>query len=135
LPPRGRGAARLGDAERGQATLEFALVLPVLLTVLFAIFELGTAFGDYIEVSAAARDGARAASVSRLQPNPAQRAVDAARASAGGVDQSRLNVAVDSTWTQGDMVRVTVTYPYTVRLYGMSVMSGTLSSTTSMRVE
>jgi hypothetical protein len=70
LPPRGRGAARLGDAERGQATVEFALVLPVPLTVLFAIFELGTAFGDYIEVSAAARGGARAASVSRLQTEP-----------------------------------------------------------------
>jgi hypothetical protein len=33
------------------------------------------------------------------------------------------------------MVRVTVTYPYTICLYGMSVTSGTLSSTTSMRVE
>jgi Flp pilus assembly protein TadG len=134
-PSRRRGFAPRRASQRGQATVEFALVLPILLTVLFAIAEMAVAFGDYIEVSGAARDGARAASVSRLTGNPAGAAVNAARASAGGVDLAQLGVTVDSTWAQGSLVRVTVTYPYTIRLYGMGVASGTLSSTTSMRVE
>ena len=53
------------DARRrdGTATVEFAIVAPLMLTLLFGIIEFGTVFRDYISISEAAREGARVASV------------------------------------------------------------------------
>jgi Flp pilus assembly protein TadG len=128
-PPRRR------RGERGQTVVEVALALPVLLTLLFAIFELGNVYSNKVEIDGAARDGARAAAVSRLAGNGTAAATAAVRASAGDLDSSQLGVSVSSTWVQGSLVTVTVTYPYSVAIYGMSVRSGTLTSTTRMRVE
>lgn len=48
------------DTEKGAALPEFALVLPLLLVVLFGIVEIGMAFKDYLSVSHATTEGARA---------------------------------------------------------------------------
>ena len=45
--------------KHGQAMVEFALVLPILLLVMFAIIEFGRLFFSYAMVSAASREGAR----------------------------------------------------------------------------
>ena len=50
--------------QRGQAVTEFAVILPVLLLVLLAIYQFGVVFNNYIQVTAAAREGARKAAVS-----------------------------------------------------------------------
>ena len=50
---------------RGTSTVEFALVLPLLLVLLFAIIEFGFLFKDQMAVQQAAREGARAAGVGR----------------------------------------------------------------------
>lgn len=47
----------------GQSTVEMALVLPILLILLFGIFEAGFLFEGYLELENAARDGARYASI------------------------------------------------------------------------
>jgi Flp pilus assembly protein TadG len=135
--PRGTSLqrSRRAGGERGQSLVEVAIVLPMLLTVLLGILELATVFSNKIEVDGAARDAARAAAVARLTGNGAAAATAAARSSAGGLDLSQLGVAVQSTWVQGSLVTVTVTYPYSVKIYGMAVRSGTLSAVTRMRVE
>jgi Flp pilus assembly protein TadG len=46
-------------AERGQSVLEFALVLPFFLIILFALFEFGRGMVEYTSLSNAAREGAR----------------------------------------------------------------------------
>ncbi len=46
--------------ERGATLVEAAFVYPLLFVALFAIVEFGLAFKDYLTVSHAARDGARA---------------------------------------------------------------------------
>jgi len=51
--------------DEGQAVVEFAVILPVLLLVLFAILQFGVLFNNYIQVTAAAREGARKAATSR----------------------------------------------------------------------
>ena len=56
---------RREQKEKGQALVEFAVILPVLLMVLWGIFQFGIAFNDYIQVTSAAREGARKAAVSR----------------------------------------------------------------------
>ena len=61
-----RGGPRWARArleERGQSIVEFALVLPFLLIILFSIFEFGFILSDEIQLANAARDAARVASL------------------------------------------------------------------------
>lgn len=48
------------DGERGASLVEAAFVYPLLFLAIFAVVEYGLAFKDYLSVSHAARDGARA---------------------------------------------------------------------------
>src|SRR6476469_138889 len=48
---------------RGQALVEFALVFPILMVMLIAIFDLGRAVFAYNDITNAAREGARLAIV------------------------------------------------------------------------
>ena len=52
--------------QRGQAVVEIALLLPVLMVLLFGIVLAGFTFYAFIQVSNAAREGARAGSVYRI---------------------------------------------------------------------
>jgi TadE-like protein len=51
------------NSDRGAAAVEFALVVPVLLIVVFGIIDFGRMLSAQLQVSEAAREGARAASV------------------------------------------------------------------------
>lgn len=123
--------------ESGQTLTEFALVLPLLAFLLFAVIQFGVLFNHYLTVTDAARAGARKAAVSRNEGDPAGAAEAAARASAENLDQGQMGVAVSASpgWEQGADVTVSVTYPYEISLVGMAVASGTLESTTTERVE
>ncbi len=48
-----------GRRERGQSMVEFALVLPLFLTIVFAVVEIGRAFATKQALTIAAREGAR----------------------------------------------------------------------------
>lgn len=52
-------------SNRGVAAVEFALVLPLLLALLFGIIEFGFLFKDQLALLQAAREGARVAAVGR----------------------------------------------------------------------
>ena len=114
---------------------EFALVLPVLALLLFAVIQFGIVFNNYVTLTDATRAGARKAAVSRQDPNPAATAETAVRNSAAGLNQSNLTVTINSTWQPAADVTVTATYPYNVSLLGLVVKAGNLSSTTTERVE
>jgi Flp pilus assembly protein TadG len=121
--------------QQGQTMTEFALVLPVLALLLFAVIQFGIVFNNYETLTDATRAGARKAAVSRQVSNPTATAVTAVRNSAANLKQSNLNVTVTSTWQPAADVTVTATYPYKVSLLGLVVKSGNLSSTTTERVE
>jgi Flp pilus assembly protein TadG len=70
-----RGPDRACLRTRGQATVELALVLPLVVFALLAILQVGLVVRDQVAVVHAAREAARAASV---DPDPS-RAVGAAR--------------------------------------------------------
>ena len=53
----------VGKDERGQAMVEFAIVLPLLLIIMIAVFEFGRAWNVYHAETDAARLGARSAVV------------------------------------------------------------------------
>lgn len=54
---------RLIRNQKGQAVVELAIVLPILILLFMAILEGGRIFTGYIELQTAARDGARYASI------------------------------------------------------------------------
>ena len=114
---------------------EFALVLPILALLLFAVIQFGILWNNYVTVTDAARAGARKGAVGRYVANPAASAEQAVRDSAQNLDQSKLTVSVSSTWQPGDTVTVRASYPYQLSLLGVVVQSGQLTSTTTERVE
>jgi len=121
--------------EKGQTMVEFILVLPVLLIVLFGIFQFGITFKNYISLTDAVRAGARTAAVSRYS---ASRVADTKARVKTASDLSGMadsDVDVQSTWAHGDDVVVTAKYPYRISLLGVVLASGDLTSSTTERVE
>ena len=122
-------------SEQGQSLTEFALALPILALLLFAVIQFGIAFNNYVTLTDATRAGARKAAVGRQLPNPASACVTAIRTASTDLTQSDLGPSCTSTWQPGADVTVTATYPYRISLLGLVVKSGRLSSTTTERVE
>lgn len=60
---RGRVARHRREGQFGQGFAELVLVLPLLLTILFGILDLGRAFYTYVALTNAAREAARYAAV------------------------------------------------------------------------
>jgi len=50
-------------SQRGQSTVELVLLMPLLLVLIFLIFEVGRLFGSWLLITNAAREGARYAAV------------------------------------------------------------------------
>jgi Flp pilus assembly protein TadG len=122
-------------SQRGQSLTEFALALPILVLLLFAVIQFGIVFNNYVTLTDATRAGARKGTVGRQVTNPQSSVINAVRSSATDLKQSDLSITVTSTWKPGADVTVTATYPYSIRLLGLPVKSGRLSSTTTERVE
>ena len=130
-----RPTCRIGS-EDGQALVEFALVLPLLLLVLFGIVEFGLLFSTTLTLNEAARDGARYASVG---------ASDAQILQVVNQDCASLNTAALTVVTSpasasrlaGDPVSVTVEYPVTLVPSLAGLPSGTilLKAEITMRME
>jgi Flp pilus assembly protein TadG len=81
---------RAGAGDRGAAAVEFALLLPVLLLVVFGIIDFGRALNAQITLTQAAREGARLAAVGQ----PAAAVV--ARTQAAATTLTGVTVAVTS---------------------------------------
>jgi len=140
---------------RGQALVEFALVLPLLVVILLGIFDLGRAVYAFNTVSNAAREATRVAivdqTVATIQAKAAQRAVslgiDPADVQVAFInaDQSNnkapCNVPPGPNWIApvpvGCLAQVTVVFHYdaAIPLIGNLVGPITISSTSRLAVE
>jgi Flp pilus assembly protein TadG len=105
-----------------------------------AIIQFGLVFNNYLNLTDAVRAGARVASVSATAGDPKAVTEAAVDDAANGLDTAKLNVDANdlespSLWRSGDHVKVTATYPYTISIFGISMWSGTLSGSTTERVE
>ena len=115
---------KIARDERGQAVTEFAVILPVLLLVLFAIFQFGIIFNNYIQVTAApARARARAPSTAPpgTAPPSIALATSSAKSAAPGLNWTSAGAGVSATDTctsnalaQGSDFTITASYPWTV---------------------
>jgi hypothetical protein len=126
--PRG-GTGRPGSTrERGQATVEFAFVLPLLVLAALAIVQVALVVRDQLGVVHAAREAARAASV---EPDPGE-AVRAAHRTLPGA-----TVDVGNRPKVGGEISVTVHYTSItdLPLVGLLFPDPDLHATSVMRVE
>lgn len=129
--------SRIAREERGQAMVEFAFVVPILLVLVLAVIQFGITYNNYVTLTDAARAGARKAVVSRYlgAGNAAQACKDAVENSASDLNVTDLQVTCTSTWAPASDVEVNATYPYDINILGVVVKSGRLSTTTTERVE
>ena len=130
-------ADRRTRRSRGQAMVEFTLILPLLLLLILGIYQFGQTYADYIQVTNAARDGGRKALVSRSDASGVSDVITTAKNATWWLNKNQMAVSVSpgQPWTTGQNVTVTVTYPYSINLLGFVVASGTLKSATTVRME
>jgi Flp pilus assembly protein TadG len=120
----------------GQAFVEFALVLPLLVMLLMGIVQFGLAFHNYLAITDATRVGARAAAVKRTAGACAA-ATTAIQNTVSAKQWSTISsitcTTPDGTDT-GDPVIVKVDYPYSIGLPGIS-KTGNLTASATERLE
>jgi hypothetical protein len=116
-----RGLTKRG--ERGQAVVEFALILPIFLIVLFLLVEFGVGFSRWIVITNSAREAARYAAVQNdtaavVTGAATQRAIDTSNGLLDSPDASVDVYFVDgpddgtSVGDRGDSVVVTADLDY-----------------------
>jgi Flp pilus assembly protein TadG len=126
----------------GQALTELGLTVGFLCLMLLAVWQVGTVFSNYIDLSEAAREGARAAALSGAPPSSgdapsltqAQSEGMFAATNSASVPGMTVSISPVGTWTAGGKVRATVSAPYSLSLFGVAVTSGTMSVSDDMRV-
>lgn len=136
--------------DRGQTAVEFALCATVFFMIVFGLLKVAVIYGDYTALQHAARDGTRKGSVTRgtgdaVSTDVAAAVTTAVRSSNTLLDPTKMgitvtgldsNVAPDGVlWEAHDRVEVTVTYPWELDVIGLTVWSGTMSSTTAAIIE
>ncbi len=127
------------NTKRGQALVEFAIVIPVLLLVIVGIFDLGFAIYAQNMVSNAAVEGARTGIIISKQDSDI---IDRVHASAPSLSNLQITINPTSPRTVNDFgkpITVTVTYTYTpiTPLIGQIVTGSglPLKATATMNIE
>lgn len=123
---------RPGRGDEGQATVELALVLPFVVTLLLLVAQVGLVVRQQLLVVHAAREGARAAVVTS-DPGAVRRAV----LGSADLDPGRLEVEQRRVGPGADLVEVTVRWRVigTVPLVGPLVDGRGLTASVVMHVE
>jgi Flp pilus assembly protein TadG len=88
------GFRKRRKGEDGQALVEFALVIPLLLVVLFGIVQFGIMMNTYINVSDAARSGARQLALEQGNNDPCDPAMQVATTAGSSAQISTTNVTI-----------------------------------------
>lgn len=128
---------KLHKGEQGQAMVEMALVLPLLLLLLFGIIEMGRVGYAYITVSNAARSAARVASTGGMDLDIKNAAIIAAP-SLNEAELTTIITPIQINRQSGQSVQIQVSYPVHLIVPMISDILPNpfvVNSTLSMRVE
>ena len=127
----------LSSREKGQAMVEFTLILPVLLMIIMGIVEFGRAYSAYLTIQNAAREGVRLGITGATDAEVAT----AVEQVASTLDPSALTVNVtpaETSRSPGELLTVTVSYRFQFLVPLISNIVGSLGNFTSsmtMRLE
>jgi Flp pilus assembly protein TadG len=155
-----RSGARKGHGftgrEKGQAAVEFAIVAPILLTLLIAISVFGIAFNNYLALTFATNTAAQTLAISRGQTtDPCQTTSQAVYSAAPQLTQSNLKFSISlgtnsvassaanptcsgsqQYLVQSQNAKVTVTYPCNLNIMGYNpVPNCALTAQTTMLIQ
>ncbi|MEH7501322.1 TadE family protein [Neobacillus drentensis] len=122
-------------SEKGQSLVEFALIVPLLIILLFGIIDFGRIFHVYLTIDHAGREAARAASIGKDDTTVINTAVN--DASSIGLTAGKVGVSPSGARDSGTNITITINYPinFLTPVIGNIVGPITLTDTTVMRVE
>jgi Flp pilus assembly protein TadG len=134
------------ERERGQAMVEFALVLPLLLLLIFGIFDFGRAINYWIDSTHMANEAARYAAVGNTPSGCSSIAAcvkaqaDSPELKNGGTNSVPTGVKVcvvqPAATTVGTPITATATFKYNwLPFLGLSVTQTTVQASDTMRLE
>jgi Flp pilus assembly protein TadG len=139
-PARARRPDRFGRGERGQAVVEFALVIPLLMLLLMGIFRCGVIYNNYIQLTNAVDVGARQLAEERGQTSPCTDAAGAADNVAAGLTTSSMTLSMSQegaspyvypaetgscpSLVAGDYSTMSGTYPCNLSIMGVNFDPG-----------
>jgi Flp pilus assembly protein TadG len=136
-----------GASESGQAVIELAVTLPLLLVVVMGIFDFGLMFQRYEVVTNAAREGARVGVLPTYSTDDAKARAQQYLTSGGLTGGATIDAAVaavtfGSPAKSVDQITVTVQYVHNyvfigpiLNLFGGSLGNVTLKGVSTMRLE
>jgi Flp pilus assembly protein TadG len=96
--------------ERGAAAVEFALIVPVLLLLVFGIFEFSRLYNEQISLSNAARSAARVMAITNDQGEARAAAVSGAPALNPLISGGQVSFS-PAACTPGTTMTATISYP------------------------
>jgi Flp pilus assembly protein TadG len=133
---------RVAGNDRGQAMIEMALLLPLLVLLAYGIVQGGILFNNWIVLTEATRSGARELSLGRAPSvNACDNATTRLKSAAFNLHQADLVVTytVANSCTDlavGSAATLRATYPCALRILGINFAPGcTLRSEVTERVE
>ena len=120
---------------RGQSLVEFALVLPLMVTVMLGIVDFGFVYFVRGSVENAAREGARYGSI---HPTDVSGITNRVKQTVMGINTSSSDFKVDVSYPDVDpipanRIRVAVTYP--LLTFWPAPQSGNYATAATMRIE
>lgn len=145
-PPESRGRfrallRRLRRSDAGQTLVEFALILPVMILMLFALVDFGRGFYSWLVVTNAAREGARVGATQKPLADIQTRIID----SAAGINPADLTITVTNVQgPRGQPIVVDLSYDFAFvtpiggfihLISGGTLTAPTITSHASMRLE
>ncbi|MGC1375828.1 MAG: TadE/TadG family type IV pilus assembly protein [Anaerolineales bacterium] len=142
--------AKAVKRNEGASAVEFALVLPILLTILTAIMAFGITFNNYEQLTDGVREAERVFAISRSSTTPYTLATTALQTGTPGLTFKNIKptftvngapCASDAgcvtalSGAQGQPSSLTATYACTLAIVGVSLPACNLSSSTTELVE
>jgi Flp pilus assembly protein TadG len=124
-----------GSADEGQALLEFALVMPLLLILVVGVIEFGRAWNMQQIITDAAREGARKAVIFDEAVTQTDVRNTVKTALAGGRINPNTATITTNGWDggRGDPATITVSVPYRFTFFGPLIKWTTCESNITLK--
>jgi Flp pilus assembly protein TadG len=133
----------------GTSAIEFALLAPTVLLLMFGITQIGLSLFNYISLADAVSTGTRTFAMSRGSASPLTATKSIMQAAAANLASANLSITLSvngvtcatdaacaTALVSGQPAKVAATYPCSVLIMGVNFAPGcTLSSSTTGRVE
>jgi len=124
---------RIIKSEKGASAVEFALILPILIILVFGIVQFGIAFNNYITITHAAREGARIAAVDLNNTDLKNIIIE--RAFPVQINEDDIVISTPEGTNIGDPVEVEITYNISITIPLVGSWDIPLKNKAIMRLE